>query len=106
MKAHLELRGWNLQAQKRLFYIATETYQANNLGSNRISFSMVNREPWRAWTVFPVSLVKWSATYELSFPKDSISAARLKQGSSRDRACLQQEIEKLKENQIGYITPS
>lgn len=82
-----------------------EVYQANKLGSNCVSFSMVNREPHRAWTAFPVMLVKWSATHELSFPKDSISAARLTPGSSRNRACLHQETEKLKANHIGYITP-
>lgn len=103
MKAHLESRGRNLRAQKRLFYIAIETYQANEAGSKRTSFRVGNRALegsgclpciGPAWEAFP--------TRELSFPKDS----QARQGSGRERPCLHQEMEKLKANQIGYITPS
>lgn len=77
-----------------------EAYQANKLGSNRVSFSMVNREPHRAWTAFPVMLVKWSAAHELPFPKDSISAA----DSDRAAAGTEFAYTKKQKNHAGYIT--
>lgn len=103
MKAHLESRGRNLQAQKRLFYIAVETYRANEVGRKRTSFSVGNRALegsdclpciGPAGEAFP--------TRELAFPKDS----QARQGSGRERPCLHQEMEKLKAKQIDYVTPS
>lgn len=103
MKAHLESRGRNLRAQKRLFYIADETYRANEAGRKRASFSVGNRAlegsdclpcSGPAWEAFPIR--------ELAFPKDS----QARRGSGSERPCLHQEMEKLKANQIGYVTPS
>lgn len=49
----------------------------------------------------------WEVFYHLwvTFPKESISAARPRQGSSRDRACWHHEVEKLNVKQTGYTTP-
>lgn len=89
MKEHLELRGWNLQAQTRLFYIAIEIYWANNLGSNHASFSMASREALEGlWSALPLS--------SGLFPRTPSVQPDLREGSGRDWACLHQKMEKLK----------
>lgn len=109
------IEGVECASTKRLFYIAIETYQASKLGSNRISFSMVNRQPQRAWTVF---LGRGLPLMSCLFPRraclqpDSDRAvagtvlAYTKKEMEKEMIFHFQEMEKLKANQIGYIAPS
>lgn len=81
------LRGWNLQAQTRLFYIAIEIYRANNLGRNHLSFSTAKREAIEGlWSALPLR--------SGLFPRTASIQPDIREGSGS--SCLHQEIEKLK----------